>query len=135
MQIVERLLEINRLFKVAKLESVMIEQYGKDSDFVMKKIGMKWMDISESLIEFLLRNDDEKFNQLKGDLSSLICVLPRNACSVILGKMQEEDAMMLNEKMMKISKIEDNDPIDAREQYLRIIEQEFKKSNREAKYV
>ena len=74
------------------------------------------MDISDSLISFILRNDDDTFHQLRCDLADLICVLPRNSCEELIQGDEEKTA-----KFNEIKKLEYVNPIEARRRYLRLM--------------
>lgn len=111
--IVERIVKIRQWVGIARAETEAIRKLSKGNE-KFSNVALKWMDIADSLINFMLRNDEKAYHQLRCDLADIMCLLPRNTCEVLVnGKYADE--------MMFANRLQYLDPERARETYLSII--------------
>jgi len=116
--LVDQMIQIRQWIGIARAETAMMKQLCGDDIASFSRVALKWMDISESLVDFIINNTDKNFHRLRCDLADIMCVLPRNTCETVADRDKNEE---LRAKVMEIRKIEYQDPAKARNQYLKLM--------------
>lgn len=116
--LVEQMMQIREWIGVARAETAIMKQLCGNDVASFSRVALKWMDISESLVDFIINNTRENFHRLRCDLADVMCILPRNTCEAVA---ERDNNKQLSSQISEVRKSEYVDPIKARKQYLRMM--------------